>query len=109
MDFFKSSLKPTKVEINKAATILKKACDLGWDCSGYGELDYNKSSGYVYLWLEDYPYSLCIAPSNPSQVLALYSCPYDGEEHFIPVGQSVEVLNRWVEKLQKLSDKKARK
>lgn len=84
----------------KIAKILTKASDLGMDLSGYGEADENKSSGHVYLWLEDYPFTLFISLGS-DEVQAVWSSPIDGEEIEIPVGdQSLEDLESWAYKLE---------
>ena len=46
--------------LRKVALLITKASDLGMDISGYGEAAENQHSGNVYLWLEDYPFTLFI-------------------------------------------------
>jgi hypothetical protein len=50
------------------------------DVSGYGFADENKNSGNVYLWLEDYPFTLYIGSSCDEEIMALWSNPEDGGE-----------------------------
>ena len=66
----------------KIAKILTKAADLGMDLSGYGEASENQNSGYVYLWLEDYNFTLFISLGS-DEVQAVWSNPIDGEETII--------------------------
>jgi hypothetical protein len=79
----------------KIAKILTKASDLGMDLSGYGEASENQNSGYVYLWLEDYPFTLFIS-LGADEVQALWSDPENGEETEIEVGElSLHDLIEW--------------
>lgn len=95
----------TANELTKAGKLLTKAGALGMDTSGYGSLDVNKTSGYVYLWLEDYNFTIFIAPSG-SAVKALYSCPYDGEESIKERIYSLQDLEMWADKRAKESEEK---
>lgn len=106
MEFFNSGYKPTNNEISKAGRLLTKAVSYGMDVTGYGALDFNKNSGNVYLWLEDYQFTLFIDLSGTMR--ACYSCPYDGEEviRAVSAGTSLLALETWAEKLAKKSDKK---
>ena len=89
----------------KIALLITKASDLGMDVSGYGFADENQNSGYVYLWLEDYPFTLFIRPCGDYEIEALWSDPYDGEEHEIDVGDmSLDDLTDWCEDLQRAAD-----
>lgn len=93
-------------ELTKVAKLILKASQLGMDISGYGFADVNNNSGNVYLWLEDYPFCLYIAPFGNYQVMANWSCPYDGEEFDRLAGNSLDKLYKWCNKLQANSDKK---
>jgi len=70
-------------ERKKAIFILSVAEELGMNTSGYGEVAVNPNSGYTYLWLEDYSFTLYM-PINcdlvKSDIWALWSNPNDGEE-----------------------------
>ena len=72
-----------KWELEKAVFLQKIAVDLGMDLTGYGEVSVNPNSGYTYLWLEDYSFTLYM-PINcelvKTDVVALWSNPNDGEE-----------------------------
>ena len=91
--------------MRKIALLITKASELGMDVSGYGFADENQNSGYVYLWLEDYPFTLFIRPCNDDEIEAQWSDPYDGEEHEIDVGDmSLDDLTDWCEDLQRAAD-----
>ena len=72
-----------KWELEKAIFLQSVAVKLGMDVSGYGEVSVNPNSGYTYIWLEDYPFSLYMPIScdlNIDDVYCLWSNPEDGEE-----------------------------
>lgn len=68
----------------KIALLITKASDLGMDISGYGEASENTSSGNVYLWLEDYPFTLYIGLGSDT-VYANWTNPNNGEEEDIDI------------------------
>ena len=68
-------------EVRKAGLLLVAASELGMNVSGYGELAVNYNSGNVYLWLEDYSFSLYIG-LNPDRIIACWSSSEDGREEF---------------------------
>lgn len=94
--------KMTKWELEKAMYILVQAKELGMDMAGYGELDVNPNSGYTYLWLEDYDFSLFM-PINcdlkRKDVYMLYTDFETGEEteesleHFENIEDIYEFIN----------------
>jgi hypothetical protein len=89
----------------KIAKILTKASDLGMDLSGYGEASENTSSGHVYLWLEDYPFTLFIS-LGADEVQALWVSPDNGEETEFPVGSmSLSDLEKFTWFLDKQAEK----
>ena len=70
-------------ELEKAGYLITVAGKIGMDVSGYGSLDVNPNSGYTYLWLEDYGFTLYMPIScelQESDVYAIWSNPNDGEE-----------------------------
>jgi len=97
--------KMTKWEVEKAAFLILMAKDLDMDIHCYGELDINQNSGYTYLWLEDYPFSLYM-PINcdlkREDVYVLWTNHQTGEE----IEESLEAFNdlkdiyEWVNKLE---------
>lgn len=87
--------------MRKVALLITKASDLGMDISGYGFADENPNSGYVYLWLEDYSFTLFIDLGS-DDIKAIWSSPNDGEEIEIKVGNmSLYDLELWAEELAK--------
>lgn len=90
--------------IRKVALLITKASDLGMDVSGYGEAAENQTSGNVYLWLEDYSFTLYISLGS-DDVWASWSNPNDGEEEEVEVGSlSLAELIQWVGELEVLAD-----
>jgi hypothetical protein len=82
-------------ELRKAALLITEASRLGMDVSGYGQLDVNMSNGNVYLWLEDYPFSLYIDLGS-DKVQACWSEYESGGEEFTDVnGQSLYEIEQW--------------
>lgn len=77
---------------------------LDWDLSSYGELNVNPNSGYVYIWLEDQPYTIympitCIL--SKSDVYVLWTNPETGEEIEQPLNDNHIVdLEQWVRELE---------
>jgi len=65
------------------------------DISGYGFADENQNSGNVYLWLEDYPFTLYIGLGS-DDIYASWSNPENGDEEEIEVsGKSLADLEAW--------------
>ena len=90
----------TSNEIRKAALLIVRADELGMDLGGYGEAAVNKSSGNVYLWLEDYPFTLYVGPCNRDRIQACWTNPETGEEEFIDAhDMTLHNLEEWAEAL----------
>lgn len=66
--------------IRKIGLLITKAAELGMQLDGHGFADENKNFGNVYLWLEDYPFTLYIDLGSDN-IHALWSNPSDGEEN----------------------------
>lgn len=64
----------------KIALLITKASDLGMDISGYGQAGENGNSGNVYLWLEDYGFTLFIDLSGDDEIQAIWTNSYNGDE-----------------------------
>ena len=81
--------------VRKAALLITKASDLGMDISGFGEIGENPHSGNVYLWLDDYPFTLFIGLGSDT-IYALWSNPNNGDEVEIDAGtMSLDDLENW--------------
>ena len=95
-----NSTNMTSNEIRKAALLITKAADMGMDLSGYGECAVNQHSGNVYLWLEDYPFTICIGPGGNDRIWACWSNPENGEEEFTAThSMTLHDLETWAEEL----------
>jgi hypothetical protein len=85
--------------VRKIGLLITKAGDLGMDLSGYGFADENQNSGNVYLWLEDYQFTLYIGLGDDT-IYASWSDPMNGEEEEIEVeGKTLAELELWAEQL----------
>lgn len=85
--------------LRKVALLITKASDLGMDISGYGEAAENCNSGNVYLWLEDYPFTLYIGLGSDA-VYALWSSSLNDREEALDIeGMSLYHLTEWAEAL----------
>lgn len=79
----------------KIGLLITKASDLGMDISGYGFADENQHSGCVYLWLEDYSFTLYIGLGSDT-IYALWTNPNDGEEIETETeGKTLDDLETW--------------
>ena len=87
---------------------MTKASDLGMDISGYGMADMNPNSGNVYLWLENYPFTLYIGLGSDT-IWANWSSPMNGEEHDIEVYEATTLdrLENWANDLYNLDFEQA--
>ncbi len=91
-------------EQRKAFYLIQIAQELGMDISGYGEIGVNNNSGYTYLWLEDYMFTLFM-PINceltKTDVWAIWSTPSDGTEEEMELESSTTLqdLQDWAEQL----------
>jgi len=87
-------------ERKKAIYLTEVAEKLDMDVEGYGELAVNPNSGYTYLWLEDYPFTLYMpidCELNVDDVMVMWSSPEDGEEFEIELeNKTQEDLFKWV-------------
>ena len=86
--------------LRKVALLITKASDLGMDISGEGEAAENQNSGAVYLWLEDYPFTLYIGLGGVDTVYALWdSCEGASDQVIKITGETLRSLTRWAEDL----------
>lgn len=81
----------------KIGLLITKASELGMDVSGYGFADENTNSGNVYIWLEDYNFTLYIGLGSDT-IYALWTNSEDGEEIELDVtGKTLNDIDAWVE------------
>ena len=70
------------------------------DISGEGEAAENQNSGAVYLWLEDYPFTLYIGLGGVDTVYALWSSyECEREEEIKTTGETLHSLTAWANDL----------
>jgi hypothetical protein len=83
----------------KVGLLITKASELGMGLSCYGVADENTSSGNVYLWLEDYPFTLYIGLGSDS-IYAVWTNSDNGEEIEVEVdAMSLFDLQAWADDL----------
>jgi len=97
-------------ERTKALFLASTAENLGMSLDGYGEVAVNPNSGYTYIWLKDYNFTLYMPINcelNKSDVWVLYSCPYDGEESEIQLeDDTLNDLEEWAARMAEDSTEK---
>jgi hypothetical protein len=91
-------------EQRKAFYLIQIAQELGMNISGYGEIGVNNNSGYTYLWLEDYMFTLFMpihCELTKTDVWAIWSNPSDGTEEEMELESSTTLqdLQDWAEQL----------
>ena len=88
--------------IRKVALLITKASKLGMDISGYGEAAENQSNGNVYLWLENYPFTLFIDLGSDDVQACWTNYNEDDQEEFIDVdSMTLYQLEEWCENNEK--------
>lgn len=99
--------KMTDWERQKAIYLLNLAeNELGMNTSCYGELAVNPCSGYTYLWLENYNFTLYLpiqCELEKSEVYALWTNPCNGEEIEMQLTEetTLEDIENWADTLEK--------
>lgn len=99
-------------ERSKAVYLMNLAeNDLNMDLSSYGDLSVNPNSGYTYLWLEDYNFTIYMpidCELKKTDVYALYSCLIDSEEIEMKLefNTTLEELEKWASTQSELSEQK---
>jgi len=91
-------------EQRKAFYLIQIAQELGMNISGYGEIGVNNNSGYTYLWLEDYMFTLFMhidCELTKTNVWAIWSNPEDGTEEEMELESSTTLqdLEDWADEL----------
>ena len=88
----------------KIGLLITKASNLGMDISGYGMADENTSSGNVYLWLEDYPFTLYIGLGSDA-IYAHWTNPNNGEAEEMEIfDYQLRDIEQWAYKLDAQAD-----
>ena len=91
--------------IRKVALLITKAAEIDMDLSNYGEAGENGHNGNVYLWLEDYAFSLYIPLSGSDRIKACWSNIYNGEEEITDAhDMTLHDLETWAEELTEAAD-----
>ena len=87
--------------VRKIALLITKASDLGMDISGSGVASENQTSGNVYLWLEDYSFTLYIGLGSDT-VYASWTNWDNGDEEDLEVTHSEDLnsLYNWTQALE---------
>jgi hypothetical protein len=92
----------TSWEIEKASYLILTAKQLGMQLDSYGEVSVNPNSGYTYIWLEDYGFSLYMPINCDLQrkdIYVLFTDHETGEEteesleHFTNINDIYEFIN----------------
>ena len=90
--------------IRKVALLITKASKLGMDISGYGDAAENQSNGNVYLWLENYPFTLFIDLGSDDVQACWTNYNEDDHEEFIDVdSMTLYQLEEWCENNEKVA------
>jgi hypothetical protein len=99
----------SKWEMEKAVCLIHYAqVKLNWDVTGYGECAVNQGSGYVYLWLEDYPVCLFLPISFDGEmddaIYVQYTDLENGDEFEMRITQFKDMteIYEWVESIEVL-------
>ncbi len=93
-------------ETQKAAFLIVEAAKLGMRVDGYGEVNVNQNSGYTYLWLEDYQFTLYMEINcelERRDIYVMWSDPEDGEEieKRLTEFRDITAIYKWVDDLNK--------
>lgn len=92
-------------ERKKAVYLMEVAEDLGMDTSSYGTLAVNPNSGYTYLWLEDYNFTLYMEINcklcRDDVWVSIYNFD-NGDEAETELGNmDMEEIQEWIEETRK--------
>jgi hypothetical protein len=92
-------------EIRKGALLITKASDIDMDMGCYGEVAVNPHSGNVYLWLEEYPFSLFIGLGGSDRIMACWNSGYTDKEEIIDAHDAtLHDLETWAENLNQIDE-----
>jgi len=94
--------KMTNNELRKAALLILKACEMNMDLTSYGEVGVNEGNGNVYLWVEDYPFTLFIPYGERNIIYSLWMNRDNGDEEQTPVHyKGLDRLIKWCNALDR--------
>lgn len=84
-------------QFRKAGLLITKACDMNMDLTSYGEVGVNEHNGNVYLWVEDYPFTLYIPNGERNTIYALWTNTNNGDEieTLASHGKNLDRLLKW--------------
>lgn len=93
-------------ERQKAVFLMGVAEEIGYSLEGYGEVAVNSNSGYVYIWSENYSFSLYMPIScelQKSDIYALWSCGNCGteEEYNLTKEDDLNTIEEEINKIEK--------
>jgi hypothetical protein len=92
-------------ERQKACFLIEIAEKLGMNLDSYGEVAVNQTSGYTYLWSEDYNFSLYMPITCEliqEDVYALWTNSNDGEERETSIkDMDLKDIEDWASKQEK--------
>ena len=99
-------------EIQKAGFLIQEAAKLGMRVDGYGEVNVNQNSGYTYLWLEDYQFTLYMEINcelERKDIYVLWSNLEDGNEveERLTNFRDITDIYKWVDILNKEESERA--
>jgi hypothetical protein len=87
--------------IRKIALLITKASDLGMNLSGYGHAAENPNNGNVYLWLEDYTFTLFISLGDDA-INACWTSLYTDDEEITPIdAMKLYQLEAWTDEMER--------
>lgn len=95
----------TSWEIEKGSYLILTAKELGMNLNSYGQVSVNEYSGYTYIWLEDYEFTLYM-PINCNlireDVYVLYTDMETGQEHDESLIQfsTLKDIKEWIKDIQ---------
>lgn len=91
--------------IRKVALLITKAADLGMDLSDYVTAGENPHNGNVYLWAQDYGFTLYIPLCADDRIHACWTDPYGDREETIEIdGMTLRALEDWAFALSEQSE-----
>lgn len=88
--------KMKKREQERAIYLIRHALRLDMDISGYGEVGVNESTGNIYIWIEDYNFSLYMGPESDliiEDIYAVWSDPYNGMEEEMELKKTTRLID----------------